>query len=79
MRTTLALDDDAFLAAREVAQRERISMGKAVSKLVRQGAGGSGQAGNMAALKGKYSIYPRREGALVTSEDVYRLMEQEGI
>ncbi len=79
MRTTLALDDDAFLAARDVARRERISLGKAVSKLVRQGVGQPAPGDQTAAVKGKYSIYPRREGSLVTSEDVYRLMEQEGI
>ena len=79
MRTTLALDDDAFLAARAVAQRERISLGKAVSKLVRQGVGQPVPSGQVATVKGKYGVYPRREGALVTSEEVYRLMEQEGV
>lgn len=38
MRTTLAIEDDALALAREVARRRRLSLGKAVSELVRRGA-----------------------------------------
>ena len=38
MRTTLNLEDDALLVAKRVAQRERLSLGEAVSRLVRAGA-----------------------------------------
>jgi hypothetical protein len=38
MRTTLTLDDDALEEARRVSRRRRISLGKAVSELVRRGA-----------------------------------------
>lgn len=37
MRTTLAIDDDALEAARHLARRRRLSLGKAVSELVRRG------------------------------------------
>lgn len=37
MRTTLTLDDDALASAQEFAQSRRISLGKAVSVLVRRG------------------------------------------
>lgn len=37
MRTTLALDDDALASAQEFAKSRRISLGKAVSVLVRRG------------------------------------------
>ena len=37
-RTTLLLEDDAMKAAREHASRHRMSLGRAVSELVRQGA-----------------------------------------
>ena len=37
MRTTINIAEDALLAARHVAQRERISLGEAVSELVRRG------------------------------------------
>ena len=38
MRTTLTVDDDALEAARHLARRRRLSLGKAVSELVRRGA-----------------------------------------
>ena len=38
MRTTLALSDDALELARDVARRKRVSLGRAVSELVRRGA-----------------------------------------
>lgn len=38
MRTTLAIDDDALALAREVARRRRVSLGQAVSELLRRGA-----------------------------------------
>lgn len=37
MRTTLTLDDDSFEIARRFAKGRRISLGKAVSDLVRRG------------------------------------------
>lgn len=37
-RTTLQLEDDAFSAARTHAKRHRLTLGQAVSELVRQGA-----------------------------------------
>jgi hypothetical protein len=38
MRTTLALSDDALELARKLARRKRVSLGEAVSELVRRGA-----------------------------------------
>jgi len=38
MRTTLALSDDALELARKLARRRRVSLGEAVSELVRRGA-----------------------------------------
>lgn len=38
MRTTLALSDDALDLARKLARRKRVSLGEAVSELVRRGA-----------------------------------------
>jgi hypothetical protein len=38
MRTTLSLDDDALSVARALAKQRRISLGKAVSELVRKAA-----------------------------------------
>lgn len=38
MRTTLTLSDDALELARKLARRKRVSLGEAVSELVRRGA-----------------------------------------
>lgn len=38
MRTTLAISDDALEVARRLARRKRMSLGEAVSELVRRGA-----------------------------------------
>ena len=79
MRTTLAIDDDALLFAKTMAQRERISVGQAVSKLLRQAAMAPVATTPAGKPKSKYSVYPARSGPLITSDDVYRLMDQEGI
>jgi len=38
MRTTLTLEDDAVALARKLARRKRMTLGQAVSELVRRGA-----------------------------------------
>ena len=37
MRTTLAIDDDIMAAAKHLAARQKLSMGKVISALARQG------------------------------------------
>lgn len=79
MRTTLTLDDDVFAFARARAQRERISMGQAVSQLARDGIRSQNvNAGQTTPLKSKYSLLPARN-EVVTNERVRELMDQEGI
>ena len=79
MRTTLTLDDDVFAFARAHAQRQRISIGEAVSRLARDGirAQSFSQA-NAAKPKSKYALLPAR-GELIKPEHVRDLMDQEGI
>ena len=79
MRSTINLTDDAFLYAKQTAARERISLGEAVSRLVRAGAR-SGQAGQAAAalLRGKYSLLPAR-GEVITSAHVRSIMDELGV
>ena len=81
MRTTLAIDDDVFAYVRAHAQRERISIGEALSRLARQGI----QASRLPPAptptlrpKSRYALLPART-EVITSEHVRRLMEQEGI
>jgi hypothetical protein len=79
MRSTFSLDDDVFAVARQRAQRERISLGEAVSRYVREALRAHGQApASTLALRSKYSVLPVRD-EIVTSEQVRRLAEQEGI
>lgn len=79
MRTTLALDDDVFAYARERAQRERISMGQAISKLARDGIRAqSAGVPKEFAVASKYALLPRRD-EVITGEHVRNLMDQEGI
>ena len=44
MRTTLDIDDDLMVAAKELARRERSSAGKVVSRLLRQSLTSAGPA-----------------------------------
>lgn len=79
MRTTLTLAEDAFLVAKHVAQREKLSLGDAVSELVRAGAraraaGGAAQA----PLRGRFAMLPARD-EVITVEHVRELMDREGI
>jgi hypothetical protein len=79
MRTTLALDDDVFALARQKAQRDHVSLGAAVSELMRQGLRSMQQpAVQRPAPRSKYAVLPARD-EIITSEHVYKLMEQEGI
>jgi hypothetical protein len=79
MRTTLAIDDDVFAYVRAHAQRERISIGEALSRLARQGIQASQMAPvAMARPKSRFALLPARP-EVITSEHVRRLMEQEGI
>jgi hypothetical protein len=79
MRTTIRLDEDALLVARRLAARERVSLGDAVSRLIRRGAaepGGSSQPAQK--LRGRYALLPARD-EVITPEHVRELMEREGI
>ena len=79
MRTTLALDEDVFHIARQKAQREHISIGAAVSELMRLGIRSSQMStSHRAATRSKYAVLPARNET-ITSEHVYKLIEQEGI
>jgi hypothetical protein len=79
MRTTLAIDDDVFAYVRAQAQRERISIGEALSRLARQGIQASQMVPPPATRpKSRYALLPARP-EVITSEHVRRLMEQEGI
>ncbi len=79
MRTTLAIDEDVFNIARQKAQREHVSIGTAVSELMRLGIRSTQMpAAQRPPTRSKYAVLPARH-EIITSAHVYKLMEQEGI
>lgn len=83
MRTTLNLQEDALIAARNVAQRERLSLGNAVSALIRRGAcapdtGAGAAAAALPVLRGRFALLPVRD-EVITPQHIRTLMEREGI
>ena len=85
MRTTLDIDDDLLMAAKEIARRERSTAGEVVSRMLRQsltGAGGSAAAGPN--VVGRLAVagflpFPARPGVVVTSDLVNRLRDEKGV
>ncbi len=78
MRTTLSLSEDALHIARHLAQREQLSLGDAVSKLVRAGAAAHASLGTSTPLRGRFALLPARD-EVITVEHVRELMEREGM
>ena len=79
MRTTINFSDDALLVAKQVAAREGISLGDAVSKLVRAGASARPTIESKALpLRGRFALLPQRD-EIVTPEHIRELMDREGI
>jgi hypothetical protein len=84
MRTTLDIADDVLLAAKEVARREKSSIGAVLSDLARQSLLGR-QAGTAPAAAtvdrlARLGIRPLPRGnAIVTNELINRIRDEEGI
>jgi hypothetical protein len=81
MRTTLDIDDDVYLQAKLVAQAEHLSVGKAVSQLMRDGLQASSSA------KPKADVLIKRNGWFVvpkgkrsvTPQLVQKIRDEQGI
>jgi hypothetical protein len=81
MRTTLTISEDALLVAKHLAAREKLSLGDAVSELIRAGARARAAGtppGTAASLRGRFALLPARD-EVITVEHVRDLMEREGI
>ncbi len=85
MRTTLDIDEDVLLAAKELAKRQNLSAGQLVSQLLRRVL--TGHAGHARALKdggpGPKSVagfrpFPKGR-SVVTNDIVNRLRDAEGV
>jgi len=71
MRTTVTIDDDVLAVARALAERNRISLGSALSELARRGfrdARATTDSGDGSV----FAVSPDAEP--ITSDDVYRAM-----
>ncbi len=88
MRTTLDIADDILYAAKELAQREKKSVGQVISELARRafaspaGPDTDNQAtSSQAAVRlASYGIHPLpKRGGVVSNELIDRLRETEGI
>ncbi len=81
MRTTINLAEDALIAARNIAQREKMSLGDAVSELIRRGTATAGSGLRQqpgAEMRGRFALLPARDEVL-TPQRVRELMEREGV
>jgi hypothetical protein len=84
MRTTLDIDDDVLFAAKEIAAKERKTAGKILSEFFRRGIQSLDnpspgmKTGQPFEFKNGIPILPSR-GELVTTEQIQRIMEEEGI
>jgi hypothetical protein len=80
MRTTLRIEADAVLVARQFAVAEKLTLGEAVSRLIRLGI--RQQTLTPPTLvrepRGRYALLPERDEQ-ITPAHVRELMDQEGI
>ncbi len=78
MRTTLDIDDDVLLAAKELARREGATAGRILSRLARQGLHASTRSALAAEPTPRYGIDPfGSRGGVVTNELIGRLREDD--
>lgn len=89
MRTTLDISDDVLFAAKEVARRDKKTLGQIASDLMRRGLNSPAVAASPVGKPGADDIDSRFQalgfrtlpprGGLVTNELINRLREQEGV
>lgn len=83
MRTTLDIDDEVLLAAKELARRESKTAGQVISELARRAMTQhvpTGSAQSVREPEAFYGFQPfASRGAVVSNEQVDRLRDEEGI
>ncbi|MBX3288041.1 MAG: hypothetical protein KF855_01730 [Acidobacteria bacterium] len=77
MRTTLDIEDDILQAAKELAEYEKTTTGKMLSRLARKGLTGNDRPREMTFRNG-VPVLPSR-GKIVTNEMINKIREEEGI
>jgi hypothetical protein len=76
MRTTLDIEDDVLLAAKELAKRDGSTAGQVLSSLARKALASNST--KKAVLRTGVPVLPSR-GEIITLESVQQLMDKEGI
>ncbi len=78
MRTTLEIDDDVLLAAKERARKDKISTGAALTQLARAGLAAPMPGAKKGRTRGRFALLPKR-GEVITNEHVNRLRDELGV
>ena len=78
MRTTLDIDDDVLLAAKERARKDKISTGAALTQMARAGLAAPAAGAKKARTRGRFALLPKR-GEVITNEHINRLRDELGI
>jgi hypothetical protein len=81
MRTTIDLEYDTLIAAKEIARTENTSLGKVISRLVRQALTGGAAlqtANNLPATATGFVPFESR-GVVVSNELINRLRDADGV
>jgi hypothetical protein len=85
MRTTLDIDDDVLIAAKELARKDKVSAGQALSRLARAALGQPAVATSPSRREGARArsalgieVLPRR-GEIITNEHIDRLRDELGV
>ncbi|MFZ1324899.1 MAG: hypothetical protein WAT67_02530 [Candidatus Contendobacter sp.] len=84
MRTTLDIDEEVLMAAKELAYRRRVPIGRIVSGLLRQALTGQGMAAPAGGIErddpaSALGFQPFPAKGLVTNVQVNALREEEGL
>jgi hypothetical protein len=80
MRTTLDIDDDVLMAAKERARREKKTAGQLISQLLREAMTRPATGTQVREPEAHYGFQPfGSRGTVVSDELVNRLREEEGI
>ncbi len=79
MRTTVDIDEDLLVAAREISQRQGISQGQVISRLLRKAlTGGLASTQPSVPKAGGFKPFPAR-GTVISNELIDKLRDSEGV
>ena len=78
MRTTLDIDDDLIIAVKELAKREKTTIGKVVSRLILESLASDTKKPRKITYRNGIPILPSR-GVIVTNELIDQIRDEEGI